>query len=163
MVLTTPDAIIAKIVSTVEALTPAPVPLNNDSYRLNRAPGEPFPSWPITQGGNKMFRLFEVEQVGDVLFAAPVMGPDVAFVDVTFNIMIAYPRNPKLYGLVELNDLRDVMSRDAWQIRSALFDVGALANAAHQANEVLAARPDTTDDRIWFGQVLVTAKFFIAQ
>lgn len=154
--------IVERCIAVVEALTPDTAEPQGRKFVLNRAASRPLRRWLADAGNNGRMRLFDI-----TTGSRSDVGPNpMQVVQVEFDLLItvAYPSDPKLYGLVERHHLEALIENDARQIRDALARPAGLAGSGHVANFVTALPPlDRTDERAWFQDVPLTARFYTPQ
>jgi hypothetical protein len=158
MITTTATAIIEKIVTVIEALTPLEVATR--PYRRSKAPNLPLATWATDAGAMGLLRLFEVERSGPREDPG-INDPQATLAAVPIDVTMVYPPVPRLYGLADEHALRAVVESDAHQIRDALFAPTALV-PGHQANMVT-IEGLAQGERMWFQTISLTAIFYIVQ
>lgn len=155
-------AIIDKMTAVIEGLTPAASPVD---ARFRRSPikHKRLRSWCVNAKGSEVFRVFEVYRDGD-RDDPGVMDPSATEINMPIRVTIAYPAElVALYGRDDLDDLEDVIESDARQIRDALFSPSNLTDGGHQASIVRVLAPDRSDEKVYFQDLIVTAKYFATQ
>jgi hypothetical protein len=160
---TTPAAIIAKLVTVIEALSPQPEPLGRTFRRLKQPQSQRLTlrKWSLTSGAG-VFRIFDVVRAGEREDLG-VQDPRATLARVPLLVTLAYPASPSLCGLSEYGELEDLIDADACQVRNAIYSVSALADGGHQASDVTIRAPDRDGDQAWFQDLAVVATFYVAQ
>jgi hypothetical protein len=163
MVTTTPAEIVAHIVTLIEGLSPTRVPKDNVGFRENPAPNGPLKTWPIRASSTQVLRLFDVAQDGDRV-DLHLMDPQATLCEIPFLVMVAYPSVPGLLGMERHRDIEALMSTDAQQIRNAIFATSGLAAPGHQGfTELRPRKPDRSNAAIWFQEIAIKARLYVAQ
>lgn len=153
--------IVERCIAVVEALTPDVAEPQGRGFRLNRAPSRPLRRWVPDAGANGMMRLFDIvpggrDDIGTNLIHAVQVSWPIA-------LTVAYPSDPKLYGLVERHHLDALIASDTTQIRDALQRPAGLAGPGHAANFITGIPSPERDERVLYQDITITAVFFTSQ
>lgn len=153
MTTTTLPVILAHLVGVIEALTPA----TQAGDRFRRAERRvPLRQQPATSA---LFRRFELRREGRRNGGAQDLAAGV-YVQRKLRLEVAYPTAlVGLYGTDDLDDLADVMSADARQIRDAVASPANVANAGHVASFVTEDGPDRRSPAAWFLRLAVDVRY----
>lgn len=160
MTTTDTTSVISHIATVIAAITPEANPTSPGFIRAT-APNRPLRKWLPDAGGNLMIRRFDIESQDEAPLG--IEDPAVKFVSKTLLVTICYPAVPKLYGLTELYDLDATIELDRHQIIDAIEAPGGLVGAGHQANLVDHRTLDKADERVWFQEIEIEARFYTAR
>lgn len=153
-------AIISRLASVLDALTPALM----SSTHFIRAEFENFSlrEWMPAAGPQAMFRLYELEHDGrrDNL---GVEDPRANRVVMTLSLVVAYPAMPKLYtGYTKRSQVNDLIASDARQIHDAINSVAAFAGPGHESSRGFEDGLErSADKKLWFKSFSVEEIFYI--
>ena len=152
----------SKIASVITALTPTALPSNNVGFVENPKPNAPLRSWARLEAGKKVVRVFDIETNGrrqDL----HIQFPEATLCEQPLLVTVAYATEHKeIYGITTRRGFEDVIAADAQQIRNALWLGSSLVGAGHQANKADIERVDRGNAVVWFLEISVLARFYVA-
>lgn len=166
---TTLPAIIEKMITTIEALTPTQVPGDRMFRRLKKSHID-LREWATENNSTSAcLRMFSIEQTGDAE-EPPLFDPSMLEHNEEVTITVAYPNKPGAYrtsagstdGASDRDDMAEVIRKDATQIRDAIFS-GSNYVAGQQAAFVTIQRPDKSDGDVTFQDLTVRVIYRQAQ
>lgn len=152
--------VIDQLYTVVNALTPTVISVP----KFERAPKRyTIREWALEQNsGSATFRKYEIRRAGDDVDVG-VQDPSARRVEETLMLTMAYPTNlVGIFGKDDLEDVEEIMRKDAKQIRDAVYSPGNYLDGV-QSQVVTIAEPERDDEKIWFSVLLIRCLFQEAQ
>lgn len=152
----------AKIAEVITALPAALFPLHHVGFAENPRPNSPLRSWARLEAGKKVARVFDIETNGKRQ-DLHILYPDATMCEQPLLLTVAYgTAHHELYGIPTRRGFEDVLAADAQQIRNALWLDSSRVGAGHQANRAEIERVDRGNPVVWFLEISVLARFYVA-
>lgn len=151
---TTIETIRDQMITKIEAITPA----NLANYLFRRATKR----YDIRDQnpGSALFRKFEIVRTGSAE-DPPFFDPSAIEREEEMTVTVAYPVLAGLYGNNDLDDMEDVIRKDAQQIRDTLFS--STNYVTGQLAAFVTIEPVNRGGPVWFQEFTVIAKYYETQ